>query len=190
MKIENTSRFQTGDIRRLVVAVARREGYTDGDYLRKLTVEVKDRAKGKRRPARGQAIVGYKRERVDFENSSGAIVVERVRGQWIRLKLAPGAEVTKVASIIRHEMAHNFGATHDKMGPDMLWCTPLEWAAAFPLRLKTPRVRIAATPIAKLGHAEKMLKRSRTRERLATTVRKRWEKRVRYFQRRAQKETP
>jgi hypothetical protein len=59
------------------------------------------------------------------------------------------------------------------------------WGFDMPLEKVQPKAKVNTTPDKKLVHSEAMLKTALTREKRATTLRKKWESRVRYYTKRA-----
>jgi hypothetical protein len=170
MKIKNESRLDTKALRRLIGEVARREGYAEPGYLRRLHVEVV--------PGRTLGWHGGRGAVASLLTDEAGAPVRYV-GRWIKLSIPREVSPAQLAGTIRHEMAHNYGMRHDKMGPDLLWSKPLEWAAAFELPERAVRTAASANPERRLEHARQMLRLARTRAKRAATIVKRWERRVR-----------
>ena len=61
------------------------------------------------------------------------------------------------------------------------------WANSLPLERKVTK-STKVTPDKKLAHAQSMLKAAMTREKRATTLRKKWETKVKYYNNRISKE--
>ena len=57
------------------------------------------------------------------------------------------------------------------------------WADRLPLEVKAAPVTIRPLADDKLNHCERMLKVAMTRERRAVTIRKKWQTKVKYYQR-------
>lgn len=95
-----------------------------------------------------------------------------------------------LAGVIYHELAHTRGMRHDAMRNHPRYRrvgnyrTIYAWG--FDLPLEKVEKKSKKVPVnAKLIHAEKMLKAAMTREKRATTLRKKWEAKVRYYTKRA-----
>ena len=93
-----------------------------------------------------------------------------------------------LAGVTAHELAHTRGMTHAQMRGNAHYCRIgtyrqiYGWGDTLPLDkivVKSKKV----TPDKKLAHAEKMLKSAKTREKRATTLRKKWETKVKYYTR-------
>jgi hypothetical protein len=175
MKIENDSDLSTKALRALLYAVAKREGYDEAAYLRALVVRVRQT----RVRHHGRAPLG-------LLAAGGERLFSRFFGKRIALSVPRAAErvdPAQLASVIRHEMAHNYGLKHAMMGADLLSCTPLSWAAAFPLPRKKEAGPSAPAVETKLVHAEAMKALAVRRSKRATTILRKWSTRVRYYER-------
>jgi len=97
----------------------------------------------------------------------------------------------KLAHTIAHEFAHNKGIRHHDMTKTQRWGYVegwrelYAWAAEYPIAAKPPVQ--APTPAAaterKLAHAESMKRKAVTRAARAKTILGRWDRRVRYYER-------
>ena len=94
------------------------------------------------------------------------------------------------AHCIRHELAHSRGLDHDRMnscatyGRVGRWREIFAWAESLPLEVvekKSKKVPVDA----KLAHVRSMLRAAMTREKRATTLRKKWEVKLKYYTKRA-----
>lgn len=111
-------------------------------------------------------------------------------GGWMMISLPPPghANVTEVARVLEHEIAHNLGVTHEEMDEAVKYCTQeVPWANGLELRAKTVKAaptmeeRIAA----RADKARAMLARWDRKVRLAKTMRAKWQVKVRYYERKA-----
>ncbi len=99
-------------------------------------------------------------------------------------------DAIKLAHTIAHEFAHNKGIRHRDMTNTQRWGYVegwrglYAWAADFPVSAKPiAEVPALATVIErKLAHAESMKRKAHTRASRAKTILHRWEKRVRYYE--------
>ena len=94
------------------------------------------------------------------------------------------------AHTVAHELAHTRGVGHAAMRGTAQYRrvgsyrTIYAWAEQLPLEVKPKKVT-KVTPDAKLAHAQKMLKAALTREKRATTLRKKWEAKLKYYSKKA-----
>jgi len=100
---------------------------------------------------------------------------ERTEREW----------VTEICQVALHEAMHLAGARHHDMTDDQLYCCmPVPWATELQLRTKEPTAavpreeRMAAARADRLGHAQAMLAKAQTRSKRATTIEKKWKRRV------------
>jgi hypothetical protein len=108
---------------------------------------------------------------------------------WMTLKLASGSvdRIDLVHTIV-HELAHTRGMKHPEMTGDPLytrsgnWRELYAWAESLPLE-KVSKTKPKPTADVKIAHTQKMLKLAMTRERRATTIRKRWQARLKRLER-------
>ncbi len=108
----------------------------------------------------------------------------------MRLRIPPPHEVSerKVAQVAVHEAMHLNGASHGDMTEEQYNCAmPVPWADALELRVKDakpkpqpidPELRKAAARSGRLEHAQAMLAKAQTRLKRATTIEKKWKRRV------------
>jgi predicted metal-dependent hydrolase len=92
------------------------------------------------------------------------------------------------AMVIAHELAHTRGARDEYMmrhsaryGRFGSYRQIYAWANELPLEVRPKVTTTRPAPDAKLAHCQRMLKAALTREKRATTLRKKWETRVRYY---------
>ena len=111
------------------------------------------------------------------------------RTMRVRLPKHGNPDKVDLALVIAHELAHTRGLKHDMMNSCATYGRVngyrelYAWAYSLPLEQKVVK-STKATPDKKLAHAEKMLKTATTREKRATTLRKKWETKVKYYTRR------
>jgi len=95
-----------------------------------------------------------------------------------------------LAGVIYHELAHTRGMRHDAMRNHPRYRrvgnyrTIYAWGFDLPLEKVEKKSKKVPVDV-KLIHAEKMLKAAMTREKRATTLRKKWEAEVWYYTKRA-----
>lgn len=124
------------------------------------------------------------------EHARGCSGCARVKSNWMKVRLPKNHEPDRIdfAHVIAHELAHTRGMRGEyimrhsaRYGRVGTWRTIYAWAETLPLERKakaTPKV----IPIdSKLTHAERMLKAALTREKRATTIRKKWQRKVLYY---------
>jgi hypothetical protein len=103
-------------------------------------------------------------------------------GERARTLLDHKIEVCQVAL---HEAMHLAGARHKDMTDEQRYCKmPVPWAEDLHLRAKgspvpeQPEEHLAAARADRLEHAQAMLAKARTRTKRATTIEKKWKRRV------------
>jgi hypothetical protein len=175
MRIQNKTEYLTTDLAAIIRRVAHAE--FDQKHLRRVRVVAQYRRSNGRTLGRG--IIG-----------SGSYP-----SGWIQLLLdRDPAKLDKVtlAHTIAHEFAHNKGLRHrdlhnTRYGYTEGWRELYAWAADMPLRLKAPKPKLAPSTKAQkqLAYAHTMLAKSQRKAKLAATLVKRWQRRVRYYTRRA-----
>jgi len=167
MRLRNQSRLDTRALHAFISEVAKREGYDRPGYLSGLLVRVSD----SRKRHHGHASMGGVRWGAsDFSF-----------GRSMSLFVPPVLQVATFAAVISHEMAHNHGVPHRNMAPGLRYCRPLDWARDRELPVRT-KGKPKPTPDDKLTHAMRMQKAAATRARRATTILKKWDRRVRLYQ--------
>lgn len=106
----------------------------------------------------------------------------------------PSSAAMYAAHDLAHEMAEMTGASHAAMrSPRYMyrkgWSELYQWASDLPLVVKEKAIKIKPTSedriAKKLAHAQTMLKRAQRKQKLATTLAKKWSAKVRYFERAA-----
>ena len=78
----------------------------------------------------------------------------------------------------------NSCATYGRVGR---WRELYAWADTLPLEEKLKQGKRKVLPNAHLDHCQSMLKAAMTREKRATTIRKKWQRKVRFYQKAADK---
>lgn len=98
------------------------------------------------------------------------------------------------AGVITHELAHTRGVRHETMRGNPRYRRIgnyqkiYAWGETLPLEKAQPKVQVRLTVDKKLSHTKAMLKAALTREKRATTLRKKWEARVKYYTKRVKGE--
>lgn len=98
-----------------------------------------------------------------------------------------GVDRIDLAHTIAHELAHTRGMTHREMLRDPAytrtgnWREIYSWAETLPLEKQQPKAK--PTLDHKISHVQAMLAKAETRERRAKTIRQKWEKKLRYLER-------
>lgn len=165
LEIKNRTDWQTRHIRAFVREAMRRERPSFKGTMR--------------------VYVKYNRQR-DSGSCSGHAPIG---GYWFRAML-PSQVVDKIdlAQMLVHEIGHTAGLQHDVMEGCPVyrrvgnWRELYSWAETLPLE-KAVRLPKRKPVTDKLAHAERMLKAAMTREKRATTLRKKWQARVKRYQR-------
>jgi hypothetical protein len=115
----------------------------------------------------------------------------RIKGNWMKIRLSKRTpDKLDLAMVIAHELAHTRGAKDEyqmrhsaKYGRVGSYKTIYAWANDLPLEVVEKKSKVKPVD-AKLTHAQKMLKAAFTREKRATTLRKKWEAKVKYYTKR------
>lgn len=132
-------------------------------------------------------------------NTSGSSGCAYLHSHWMTVRLPKStAMVDKVdfAHVIAHELAHTRGLDHRRMnscatyGRVGRWRELYAWANNLPLEVKLKTAKMRPAPVAKLAHCQRMLKAAMTREKRATTLRKKWETKVKYYSKKMATEVP
>jgi nitrile hydratase len=184
MRLANKTRWSTDDLRALISACLKAHAVPSTG----LVVEI-IHARRSHHTAHGVArLGGWKRRSPNDEK------VFRP-GRWMKLIIASPETIVarttitsemflmRVARVIDHEVAHLRGLDHCHMSEATYNCTQaVPWLGNLQLRV-TPAVWVQSDKAAmredRLEHARAMLKKATTREKRATTGRKKWERRVR-----------
>lgn len=162
MKIINETHYQSADLRAILSRVA-------GDVLRD----------EKRKHATITIVYGRKR------CSTGCASIGGYRARLRIHKHEPSKSA--FACLAAHEFRHLNGWTHAEMNArysdfDM---ARYAWAEDMPLRVKEPRRKQRPTADAKLTHAQTMHARAARRLKLARTIERKWQAKVKYYEKKA-----
>jgi hypothetical protein len=122
--------------------------------------------------------------------SQGSSGCATYHSNWLKVRLPKHGLPDKIdfAHVIYHELAHTRGLRHNRMNSCATYGRVgnyrilYAWANELPLDVKLKQTKARPTVDIKLAHCQKMLKAAMTREKRATTLRKKWEKKVRYYQ--------
>lgn len=194
MKIENKTRWRTDDLRALISACLKARGVPS----KGLSVTVVASRRGGR--ISGFANIGRMREQRDGFGKDFKLVKRMRYGTYMTLRLpqpVPGDEAMahdlggptlreRFARVVEHEIAHLQGLDHSAMGEKLYYCkqeTP--WLGELPLRAGSETYLSMREPKAafadKEAHARAMLAKATTRLKRATSIAKRWQRRVNYY---------
>jgi hypothetical protein len=175
MKIVNVTHWQARDLRRIACRVVREE------FPRE---RFNDRAK------RIKVYVKYNRGGKWTNSCSGHA---QYNSNWCTL-MVPSGEVSPAdfAYVLGHELGHCKGLHHGHMPPHMEHRTNYArahyaWAEPLTIRKQVIKKRERPTIDARLDHARGMLAKAQTRAKRATTIVKKWSRRVRELERRGEK---
>jgi predicted SprT family Zn-dependent metalloprotease len=108
----------------------------------------------------------------------------------VRLPKNTTPDKVDFAFVITHELAHTRGMTHEKMRGSAHYRRVgryreiYAWANDLPLERVEKKSKVKSTD-QKLVHAQAMLAAAKTREKRATTIRKKWEAKVKYYAKKA-----
>lgn len=113
-----------------------------------------------------------------------------VNSNWIKVRLPKRGTPDKLdfTHVIVHELAHTRGVHHREMSRNShyrrggSYLTTYAWGKALPLEIKPKKNAPRPTATTKLTHARKMLKAATTREKRAITLRKKWQKKAKYYE--------
>jgi hypothetical protein len=129
----------------------------------------------------------YNRGGIRHQSCSGRAVIG---GLWMKIMLpSGGVDRVDMAHTIAHELGHTAGlnhrhmegcATYSRVGN---WRELYAWAETLPLEKEARQTKTRPDTAQRLDHARRMLTKALTRERRASTIRKRWERRVRALER-------
>lgn len=168
MKIKNTTRWRTSDLRRIFRAALKAEGLTEREAARYVDV-----APG-RRCVRGCATI---------------------TGTWVRMTVRnplpgetemPADKLDRFAQVFVHEIGHNAGLRHEDM---VDWYTiKVPWTVGMEVRVEEPKPKVKRNLQAeRRAHAEKKLAEWQKKAERAKRLAKKWAGKVRYYERAAEK---
>jgi hypothetical protein len=172
IKLDNKNHWRDDHIRAFILAAAREER---PDLCKRGAREL-------------TAVVVYTRGR-----RRGSCCYAQNHSNYIKVLLPKHGSPDRVyfAQAITHELAHTRGLKHNQMNRCATYSrvgnyrTIYAWGEQLPLEVKAKKVTKRPTAIVKLAHAEKMLRLAITREKRAGTLRKKWQFKVRYHEKRA-----
>lgn len=170
MKITNHTKVKTPAVRQLIVAVAKRGGFTEAAYLKGLFVTLKP----------GNRHHGLATLALNGIMPVGGFAFRKFgRNMTLWFPEDSRLNAPMLAAVIHHEMAHNWGQRHPAMTDDIKYCEPLkefqDWT--FPRQMpKVKALKAAADPAKRLHAVEANLKRARTRAKRAKTILLKWER--------------
>lgn len=186
MRINNVTPYSTERLREIAQRVA--EAELDSNQRNGITVHftvAKSRSKDSYQARRR----GY------YSRQSGAPVPGLKFNQAIVTIRRRNFEhsSTLAAQYVAHDLAHEFaemlGYTHEQLHSPRYfyrdgWLNFYEWAAELPLVLqpKPPKPDRQAIATDKLANATARLKTALTREKRAVTIRRKWERKIKYYQ--------
>jgi hypothetical protein len=209
MQITNRTKWSTDDLRAIISAALKLRGVPSTGLVVEI---VPSRRRGQwkvteegsvwesavRDSITGVAYLGKMREHITPAWRNGGVEKREKRmryGKWMRLRLPNPERVTRgyalvrqhFAQVVEHEVAHLQGLRHGDMSDALRWCTQeTPWLGELPLGEEVypdEAKEIAAAQSGRLEHARSMLGKAVTREKRASTLRKKWERRVRALER-------
>jgi hypothetical protein len=213
MKVINETVWNTADLKRILQRAAEQE-FDDGARRKGLVVTVKYTRSGgcsgyahyhsrhsvvrianptSRIADTGVAPLDDPRPAVQGWTSTDGTKLVRVVRRPINPDNAEAMRDLKLqfASVACHEFAHNRGMRHKGM-PNYYkwsgrWKEYVAWAADMPLTVKPAKVKPSGEVLVmkNLDHAMASLKRAETRVKRAETLRRKWHRKVRYYEQRA-----
>lgn len=176
MKVVNKTHWMTRDLRRIAARVTREEFPRDrfGDRAKSISVHV-----------------GY--NRAGSGSSSGHAYYH---SNWCTVNVPSGrVDPVDFAHVVAHELGHCKGLKHGHMAPHMestRWGKRSDymrqhfaWAKAIEIRRTPVRTKARPTVDGKLAHARRMLAKAATRAKRAQTLLNGWQRKVRYYERKA-----
>lgn len=206
MKITNKTKWSTDDLRAIISAALSARGVPSTG----LAVEVVPSKQwitgravlGKMRDAH----VPLREYHLLERRADGSVIVPKKMhyGHWMILRLPNPVRIAehveteeakahiaskrflRFARVVEHEVAHLQGLTHPMMSEALYECTQDVSGWLGELKLNPAPEEVcdkAAARADRLGHAREKLKLATTREKRATTLRKKWERRVRALER-------
>lgn len=185
MKIENITPFDSEHLRAIAQKVASDE--LDPHQRNGITIHFVTR-KGKTQAAKRARTIGYYRRRVGVVPEGLLFNQAIVTIPLTAGKLQPVSTAQHTALLLAHEFAEMRGLSHDKMRTPRYfsrgnWIDFYRWAENFPLQLKAPSVVSPVDVIgSKLSNAMKRRKSAATRHKRASTILKKWDRKVKYYE--------
>jgi hypothetical protein len=175
MKIVNVTHWQTRDLKRIATRVVREEFPRD---------RFNDRAK---------SIWVYVKYNSSGSLGTGSSGRARFDSNWCTVMVPSGAvDPIDFAYVLGHELGHCKGLKHGSMPPHQEHRNKYSrdhygWAQGVVIRRQVVRPRVRPSNDARLTHARLMLSKAQTRAKRASTIVKRWTRRVRDLERRGLK---
>lgn len=165
MRIQNNTKYSTADLRKFFNA-----GLTHMGADRDKWISV---FYSKSRHVHGRACIG---------GSFGA-------GTWIEMWLPRGPhplDLTSVARVFEHEVAHSLGVRHEDMDVDVRVCRQsVMWHEGLTIGVVEATKTKVDHVARREAHARRMLERWERKLKLAKTRFSKWSTKVRYYERRA-----
>lgn len=166
LTIDNKTNWSTKDLRRFFLAGMKAKGI---DTRREIRVRYGNHG--------GWAVIGG-----DHVNCYGITVQITLPGPSAVAEKGDGAiDYLKLAQVLEHELDHTLGLNHK----DMLdwWTLTPTWHKGLTIEWKEPQKKAAllSAPEKREAHARAMLKKAETRLKRAKTIRDKWSKKVRYY---------
>lgn len=175
MKLVNRTHWRTADLRRIAARVVREEFPKDrfGDRAKKIQVHV-----------------GYNRQGANGSCSGYA----HYHANWCTVNVSSvRVDSVDFAHVVAHELGHCKGLRHGHMPPHMESTTwgrrsgymraHFAWAGSIEVRRQPEKRKVRPAVDAKLSHARRMFAKASTRAKRAQTVLKKWQRKVRYYER-------
>lgn len=180
MKITNRTKWRTEDLRAIARGVLERE--CTPKERKKIHLTFVEATRGvSSRGALGRCYLNSWHPTIVMPKTTSRVV--RGTGNWKRGNHDP----VVLAFVIGHELAHARGKRHDQMRGSRhdwygSWSDHYSWAESLPLRPAEPKARPRKGDEEKLVHAAKMLSKAVTRVKRARTIEKKWQTKVRYYE--------
>jgi hypothetical protein len=180
MRIINTSDWRTDDLRAIVSAALKAAG-VPGMWRGELYVHTSRKNRYTMRVF-GRARLGHSAQRHGLQ-----MWLELPTLEWVELNVR-GNFLEHVCQVAHHEALHIVGARHGDMTEEQAWCKQsVPWAKTLVLRPAlemTPVVDKVAAFVEKIEHVRARYKRAVTRLKRATTIAKKWERRLKLLEKR------
>ena len=189
MKVNNLTKFDTARLREIAQRVAeaelephQRAGMTVHFLIRKARGTEANRA---RRDCFYRRAVGVLPEGLRYNQAIVSIPGDAAT-------FDSGRRAAQTALLLAHEFAEALGLRHENMRSKRYdwkdgWTDFYGWAYDLPIILKAPKAAPSPDDVKskKLTHARAMHKRALTRAKRAASIVKRWERRIRYYEKQA-----